>query len=227
MTARGLFVALEGIDGVGKTEQSMLVAAELSRRGYNARAFHDSRHGTWGRAARDVARGHPVVGVGQVDEAVEPQFRLIAFCRDRAAMARDSIRPHVEAGGIAICDRWEHSTWAYWRAWGLEPRKIAMWTRKFPPAISPDLVLWLQLPPAVALARIDLDRVAGLRPALREQYDTPEFLERVESCYSTPGPLQEHLREMVPVEAAHERYEVTEEIVQRVIDALAPPEPAA
>lgn len=216
---RGLFVVLEGIDGGGKTQQCRRLAKALRLvTTEHVQAFSDSKHGHWGKVAREAARDDRVDSVGRIDDAGVAEFRLIAFCRDRAELAENAILPVLAAGGIAICDRWEHSSWAYHRAAGVPMHRIRLWTRKYRPIVSPDVAFLIELPPKVALARIDRGRLLGLRPALRHHYEDESFLERVARCYETP-PADAGLAPLVVVNGARDAEKITDELVQRVLAA--------
>jgi dTMP kinase len=168
---RGVFIVLEGIDGAGKTEASRRLAAfarELGRRVVETREPTD---GEWGRRYRAWARG-------EADADATPDDVLHFFIEDRREHVARTIAPALGESAVVICDRYLHSTLAYQAAQGLDREALAkrMAAEAFP---EPDLVLWLRLPVAQALARLGQDAT--------ERFEKREFLERVDAEYEALG----------------------------------------
>ncbi len=162
----GFVVALEGIDGTGKT----VLAAGLRR------ALHGRRLPVvpW-KEPRDpyfAARAASATSSGRWEEAA------LAFTLDRALAQGDLIRL-VTAGKLVLSDRSLYSTLAY-QAPALGPavrRRVVAWQRQL--AQPPDLVLWLKLPVEEALARL------ALRPGRKAPWEARETLERAHRAYGT------------------------------------------
>lgn len=201
---RGIFIALEGIDGAGKTAQAEPVAEHLSKV-YRRPALHasDSKAGEWGKRARAWARG---------ELELEPEQVLEAFVRDRAELSH-GIAAALQRGYVVVCDRWEHSSWAYSLASGLSSICIRHWVRRHPLAAHPDVVLWLDAPVEVALERVNRAAIARLRPEIRQRYETAEFLTRVAARYGL-------MPELVRVDASLPEREVTRHLIHAVLLAF-------
>jgi L,D-transpeptidase YbiS len=167
--AGGFFAVLEGIDGAGKTEQCARIAAELRRRGERVVQTREPTQGEWGLRYRAFARG---------ELEATPEEVLRFFVEDRREHLARVVEPALREGAIVLCDRYEASTRAYQAADGVDP---ALLERVLGEARArvPDLVLWLRLPPAQALARLQ-------RGAL-ERYERLDFLERVDAGYARQG----------------------------------------
>jgi len=168
---RGVFIVLEGIDGAGKTEASRRLAAFVRERGRRVVETREPTDGAWGRRYRAWARG-------EADADATPDLVLRFFIEDRREHVATTIAPALADGAVVICDRYLYSTLAYQAAQGLDRDALAkrMAAESFP---EPDLVLWLRLPVAQALARLGQDAT--------ERFEKREFLQRVDAEYQALG----------------------------------------
>jgi dTMP kinase len=165
----GRFVVLEGIDGSGKTEQTRRLAEWLRSRGHTAVSTREPTDGAHGRRYRAWARG---------EIEATPEEVLGFFLADRREHVKTLIRPALERGEVVVCDRYVASTLAYQAAQGLDRARLrALFaTDEFP---VPDLVLWLRVPVAVALARMG--------DTATERFEHADFLARVDAEYARLG----------------------------------------
>lgn len=164
-----LFIVFEGIDGSGKTTQAELFAMRLRASGYDVAQLREPTDGPWGRKIREMLRG-PVAppAAAQVD----------LFIRDREDDAARNIRPALEAGRIVVMDRYYYSNAAYQGAFDYPPGDILRLNRErgFP---APDLVYFIDIPPALAV-----ERITGRGGAAgRELFEKRALLERVRELY--------------------------------------------
>jgi dTMP kinase len=166
---RGRFLVLEGIDGSGKSEQARRLAAWLEQRGHRVVSTREPTDGPFGRRYRAWARG---------EFEATPEQVLELFLADRREHVKAVVLPALERGEIVVCDRYKHSTLAYQAAQGLDPVRLhALFdTPEFP---APELVLWLRVPVATALARMGATAT--------ERFERAEFLERVDAEYARLG----------------------------------------
>lgn len=138
----GLLLAIEGIDGTGKSLQARSVAAALEARGLDCVLTHEPTRGPWGQILRDsAAKGR-----------LSPADELHAFIEDRKQHVRELIRPSLDAGRIVITDRYYFSTVAYQGARGFDPMDLLRRNEEI--AVEPHLLVLIDLDPAIALARI-------------------------------------------------------------------------
>jgi dTMP kinase len=160
---------LEGIDGSGKSEQSRRLAAWLASRGHRVVSTREPTDGAFGRRYRAWARGEFEATADEV---------LSFFLEDRREHLKQVVLPALERGEIVVCDRYKDSTLAYQAAQGLDRERLrALFdTPEFP---APDLVLWLRVPVATALARMGANAT--------ERFERAEFLERVDAEYARLG----------------------------------------
>ena len=139
---RGLLVAVEGIDGAGKTTQVHLVRSRLEARGWPVVTSKEPTDGPWGRKIRATA------STGRLS----PEEELNAFLADRREHVDQLIRPSLAAGRIVILDRYYFSTIAYQGIRGRDPEELRALNESFAP--RPDLLVVLDIDPERALGRI-------------------------------------------------------------------------
>jgi dTMP kinase len=151
VSARGTYVAVEGIDGTGKTELASRLVPPLLRRGHSVSSFREP--------SDKFLRG-------QFSRLVRSDSLSAAFC---ATVDRAMLRPEVERaldqGDIVIQDRSFYSTLAYFHP-GLDPeaaRELERIEREI--SIEPDLVLYLDAPVELALKRVE---ASGQRNAFED-----------------------------------------------------------
>lgn len=137
----GLLVAIEGIDGAGKSTLAARLRAGLEEAGAAVLVSKEPTAGPWGMRLRESA------ATGRLGPIDEVKFLL----RDRLQHVAEVIRPALERGEIVILDRYYPSMVAYQGALGYPVDRL-LTTNKFAPA--PDLLLVLDVDPQTGLERI-------------------------------------------------------------------------
>ena len=151
---RGILVAVEGIDGAGKTTQVRMLKRALMRAGQSVTASREPTNGQWGSILRRSAKG----GRLSIDDELQ------TFIKDRTEHVQNLISPRLDAGDIVILDRYFYSTIAYQGARGADIASISVeMLSRFP---EPDTVFLLDVDPVVGIHRIANDR--GEEPNLFE-----------------------------------------------------------
>ena len=147
--SRGLFITFEGVEGAGKTTQIARLAARLRESGRrDVLTTREPGDGPLGQELRNLAL-HPPMGI-----FVEPRAELLIMLADRAQHVGQVIRPHLESGGIVLCDRYADSSVAYQgHGRGLDIGEIVQLNTYATGGLIPDLTVLLDLDPAVGLAR--------------------------------------------------------------------------
>lgn len=133
---RGRLIALEGLDGVGKTTQAKLVARHLGHLGLTVVLTREPTDGPVGQKLRRI--------IANGRQGLTPSAELELFLDDRREHVRLVIQPALAAGKIVITDRYYFSSLAYQGALGLDPLDILRRHQDF--ALPPDLVIILELP---------------------------------------------------------------------------------
>jgi dTMP kinase len=167
---RGLFIALEGIDGSGTTTQLGRVAAHLTSRGRRVHTTREPSNGPVGRLLREILLGGHR---GPGDAPVDGLAMALLFAADRRDHLRREIEPALSAGIDVVTDRYLLSSLAY-QAEEAARDWVEGLARDVP---APDLTLLLDVPVAVAAAR---RRAAGRSI---ERYDDDGFQARVAANY--------------------------------------------
>ena len=167
---RAALIAVEGIDGMGKSTQVAALVDRLNRAGRPALATREPTQGPWGRKIRGLA----LEGRGEVS----PEDELDWFLRDRMEHVEAVIRPALRAGKIVVTDRYYFSTMAYQGALGIDPQRIREMNEALFP--RPDLVILLRGDPRLGLARIARNRERGADAG----YEQAVYLDRVATLFA-------------------------------------------
>lgn len=138
----GLLIAVEGIDGAGKSCQVKAVGDALQARGLDCTLTREPTASPWGKLLRESAQ------TGRLSPAEE----LNAFIEDRKLHVNTLIRPALEAGRIVITDRYYFSTVAYQGARGYQPGELLRLNESF--AVEPHLLVVIDLDPDASMTRI-------------------------------------------------------------------------
>ncbi len=165
---RGILIALEGIDGTGKSTQLRLLAVYLRDQGYTVIETREPTDGPCGREIRKLYMDR-----GQCS----PEEELELFVRDRRQHVREIIEPGLAAGHIVLTDRYYFSTAAYQGAAGLDPDEVFA-RNSFAP--RPDMVIILTMDPGVSMARI-----RDLRGEKLNEFEQEEQLYRVAALFES------------------------------------------
>jgi dTMP kinase len=144
------FVAVEGIDGAGKSTFADRLAVELRRRDQLPVQLTEPSHGRFGQRVRQLL----AEGVAITDERLGELF--LADRRDHTARRTRPLlavaRERPELGIVLVQDRSYYSSQAYQ---GLDAEAAQADIERYEKvAVRPDLVLLLDVPLDVAAARI-------------------------------------------------------------------------
>ena len=164
--ARGRLVALEGVDGCGKSTQAGILAESLG-----AELTFEPGATELGSALRQLLLEphHPMPDV---------RAEALLMVADRAQHVAEVVRPALDEGRLVVTDRFSGSTLAY-QGYGRglpvdELRRIVGWATG---GLEADLTLVVDVPPAVARRRLEhvaADRLERLDEAfftrVREGY---------------------------------------------------------
>ncbi|ROQ36720.1 dTMP kinase [Frondihabitans sp. PhB188] len=146
----GLFITLEGGDGVGKSTQAALLETWLTEQGQTVVRTREPGGTDLGAEIRTMVlhrRGH-----------IAPRAEALLYAADRAHHVSTLVRPALERGEVVLQDRYLDSSVAYQGAGrvlgGDEIRDLSLWAAE---GLLPDLTVLLDLDETASRARLDSD----------------------------------------------------------------------
>ena len=170
--AAGLFISLEGIDGVGKSTQSDLLEEFLRSAGREVLRTFEPGGTELGQEIRHLLLHRK--------GDVAPRAEALLYAADRAHHVATKIRPALERGAVVVTDRYLDSSVAYQGAGraldSAEVRALSMFAVE---NLLPDLTVLLDLPAEQALAR---RAKTGQEPDRLER-EKVEFFEAVRQAF--------------------------------------------
>ena len=162
-----MFIAIEGINGSGKTTQTKHLAKLLRNEGFDVITTKEHTEGIVGKEIQKVLDHKKKV------DARTLQIMFVADRSDHVYRYADIIK---DKSKFLITDRYLYSTIAYGTAAGVSNDYLLELNSVFP---TPDKLFIILIDPIVAMKRIDGDRN---RPS-RELFEKKEFLEDVQTNY--------------------------------------------
>lgn len=166
------YIAFEGVDGAGKSQQLSLLARSLTERDITPIELHEPSFGPYGNEIRDRAARGAIEGLAEQHDL---------FTADRRDHVTRKIWPLLDfvraTPGFAILQSRCHISAAAYQAATDDPGELDQILRTqeaFAP--SPDLILVLDLPVELALARLERER-------LPDAFENLETLRKVRQRY--------------------------------------------
>jgi dTMP kinase len=148
------YVALEGIEGAGKSTIAGLVASHLRSEGSEVVLVREPGGTELGEEIRRL-----LLHSGEMS----PWAEAALFAASRAQLVDEVVRPALERGALVISDRTYYSSLAYQgHARGLGVVEVRAINEAVLGGTLPDLVVVLEVDPGVGLDRqIEADRIGG------------------------------------------------------------------
>jgi dTMP kinase len=206
----GLFIALEGGEGAGKTTQARMLAIWLREQGFDVITTREP-------GATKVGMRLRALLLDTTHTGMSPRAEALMYAADRAEHVAEVISPALERGGVIITDRYTDSSLAYQgAARGLRTEDVAWLSHWATDGLVPDLTILLDLPPQAGLGR-------RTRSADRLEAEPTEFHDRVRAGFLSLA-RQDPQRYLV-LDATRPAAELTQEIQERVREMLPDPVP--
>jgi dTMP kinase len=166
MSDGAYFISFEGIDRSGKSTQAAVLAEALGDRV----VFVREPGGTlFSERVRGILKDPEV--------PLSPRAEALLFAAARADLVSRVIRPALSAGKIVIADRFIDSSLAYQgAARGLGVEEIAKLNAWAADELQPDLTLFIEIDPAVAIER-------GAEEHDRFEDEGAEFQRKIAAAY--------------------------------------------
>jgi dTMP kinase len=195
-----LFITFEGPDGSGKTTQVKRLVEHLRDGGCGVLAVREPGGTAISEQIRDVLHSLD-------NREMQPRTEILLYCAARAQLVEQIIRPHLETGGVVICDRYADSTLAYQGyGRGLNLPTLRMILDFATGGLKPDITFYLDLDAEAGLGR---KRVGGDEWNRMDDLAV-EFHRRVRAGYLEM--MEQEPARWVVVDAAREPETIAEEI---------------
>ncbi len=167
---KNLFIALEGIDGSGKSTQVRLLAEKLRDAGYKVHATFEPTNGMIGSLLRNILKG-----------SVKADERTIAglFLADRLDHILNEeygLLKMLGEGYTVISDRYYFSSYAY-HGTHMDMDWVIACNKMCADLLRPDVTIFIDVPPEVSMQRISAGRQST------ELYETLDNLTNVRAKY--------------------------------------------
>jgi dTMP kinase len=208
----GLFVALEGGEGVGKTTQARLIAIWLREQGYDVVTTNEPGATKLGMRLRALLLDTAHAGMS-------PHSEALLYAADRAEHVARVIDPALERGAVVITDRFIDSSLAYQGAGrGLMTAEIARLNSWATEGREPDLTVLLDMDPEQGLGR-------RARSADRLEAEPLDFHRRVRAGFLALARAKpDHY---LILDATAPVGQITEQIKDKIREVLPDPVPRA
>lgn len=172
MSQHGLFITLEGTEGVGKSSNIALINDMLDAAGQDHLLTREPGGTPLAERIRSVL-------VSPSDEEMAPLAELLLIFAARAQHLQQRVLPALQQGVWVICDRFTDASFAYQgAARGLGSALVEQLETLVQGDLRPDLTILLDAPVEVGMRR------AGKRGRLdRFERERQAFFEKVRECY--------------------------------------------
>ena len=171
MDNSGVFITLEGIEGVGKSTAVATVADTMRGLGRDVVVTREPGGTPLGEKIRALL-------LAPESKAMCTTTELLLMFAARAQHLAQVIEPALDAGQCVVCDRFTDATYAYQGGGrGLDLERIRLLEEWVHGDLQPDLTLYLDVPADVAFQRLTdraLDRI---------EQEEAEFFARVRDAY--------------------------------------------
>lgn len=208
---KGKYIAIEGIDGSGKTTQVQKLTDFLNQKGFDALAVREPRKD------KSSLIGELIQKILQGKSNVPSVAFQYLFSADRQMHHKEVILPALQAGKIVVSDR------CFWSAvpYGMLDKESELDTgtvdrmltaqsilSMYHQFIVPDYTVYLDIPLDTALKRLEE------QSSVQEIYEEKEKLEKIIKGYEWL--LREFPKEFIVIEGTSQINEVTNKIASKI-----------
>lgn len=172
MNSRGLFITVEGGEGVGKSTNMAFLQNELSSHGVELVLTREPGGSQLGEDLRQLL-------IQVREERVCPMAELLLIFAARAQHINDLVEPALAAGKWVLCDRFTDATYAYQSGGrGIEQKTVATLENLVQGPLRPDYTILLDAPVDTGMAR-----ARGRGELDRFEQEELAFFERIRATY--------------------------------------------
>ncbi len=170
---RGLFITMEGIEGVGKTTNLEFVRQYICDSQIEVVVTREPGGTELGEKIRGLLLDHR-------NQNIANDTELLLMFAARAQHIAEVIEPALAEGRWVLCDRFTDATYAYQGGGrGIDVGRIAQLEQWVQGPLRPDITLLLDAPVEVGLARAAKRK----QEADRFEREKQVFFERIRSAY--------------------------------------------
>jgi len=184
-----MFIALEGIDGSGKSTQMQFIVEWLETHGVASKSILVTREHTYdGEYGKRIQR----ILLGEEAHFPTPRDLQELYVYDRKEHLEKTILPHLAKGGVVVCDRYFLSTIAYGGAGGVDYEDIMTMHRNIlgKSFIMPDVTFLIDVSAETSATRL-IGRKKDRKP---EYFDKKKaFLAKAAAEYRKRAQLFENI----------------------------------
>ena len=209
----GIYVAIEGVDGSGKTTQAEKLTEYFEKTGKQViRTREPRKEGIIGDLVHQILRG---------ERKMSPKALQYLFSTDRALHHEEAIEPSLKEGKVVISDRCFWSAVVYGildksEEYGFDTANQILIAHSilsmYHQFIVPDFTFYLDVSLETALARIEKKHESSPK----EMYEVKEKIEKVKKGYKWL--LENFGDEIVKIDGEQSIGDVTKEIVAKLKD---------
>jgi len=188
---KNLFIALEGIDGCGKSTQAKLLAENLEKAGHSVYLTAEPTDSPIGKMIRDIFK-HKMEAHDKTIAALYVADRL-----DHLLNETNGVLKKMKEGYTVITDRYYFSSYAYHSVhmpmeWVIQANSLSA------ELLRPDLNIYIDISPEVSMKRLNKGRniielyesVDNLRQVREKYLEAFDLLKLQENIYKTDGNRQ-------------------------------------
>ncbi|GAB2564488.1 dTMP kinase [Kribbella endophytica] len=200
----GLFVALEGGEGAGKSTQSALLVTWLEERGQHVLLTREPGATDLGKTLRQIVLD-PATG------DISHRAEALIYAADKAEHVDSVIKPALKAGSVVITDRYVDSALAYQGSGrDLDLSDVERVNRWATDDLRPNLTILLDLPPRSGLGRFEeRDRIEA---------QSADFHERVRAAFLELAAAEP--QHYLVIDATQDREQIALQIQARLLPLL-------
>jgi dTMP kinase len=200
----GLFIALEGGDGAGKSTQSALLATWLEEQGQQVLMTREPGATELGKTVRQIVLDPATGDISHRTEA-------LLYAADKAEHVDAVIKPALKAGAVVITDRYVDSALAYQGSGrDLDLTDVERVNRWATDDLRPNLTILLDMPPKSGLGRFaERDRIEA---------QSDDFHERVRHAFLELAAAEP--QHYLVLDASQDREQIAKQIRARLLPML-------
>ncbi len=161
-----VFIAIEGLDGCGKTTQAKELSRKLSNAGINSMQTMEPTDGKIGKFIRETLSEKVKIDMLSLQ---------LLFVADRSEHVKSIYDRIGSESAVVVSDRYYYSTIAYGEAMGISRKYLETANYIFP---VPDKTFFIEISPELAIERLNA------RNDRKELFEKLETLKKVKESYS-------------------------------------------